>query len=148
MIHDALNQSAAYVSLHDRFQAAFDFLNQPSLATLPDGRHEIQGSALFAMVARTAGKAREAAKLEVHNAYIDIQLVLAGREGMGWRQRATCTVPVQTFDEDKDIQFFDDAPDSWITVGPGEFAIFLPEDAHAPLVADGDIHKVVVKIAV
>jgi beta-galactosidase beta subunit len=31
---------------------------------------------------------------------------------------------------------------------PGSFAIFFPEDAHAPLSSTGRVHKIVVKVAV
>ena len=39
-------------------------------------------------------------------------------------------------------------PDAWISTKNGSFAIFFPEDAHMPLISSGQIHKVVVKIAV
>ncbi|MDE2118816.1 MAG: YhcH/YjgK/YiaL family protein, partial [Betaproteobacteria bacterium] len=48
----------------------------------------------------------------------------------------------------KDIRFFHDAPASWIAVPPGTFCIFFPEDAHAPLVATGNIRKAIFKVAV
>ena len=43
---------------------------------------------------------------------------------------------------------FTDQPTAWTAVGPGEFAIFFPEDAHLPLISDGELHKVVVKVQV
>jgi beta-galactosidase beta subunit len=33
-------------------------------------------------------------------------------------------------------------------VGPGEFAIYFPEDAHLPLISDGELQKVVLKVPV
>ena len=39
-------------------------------------------------------------------------------------------------------------PASWIATPPGAFCIFFPEDAHAPLVSNGEIRKVILKIAV
>jgi YhcH/YjgK/YiaL family protein len=53
-----------------------------------------------------------------------------------------------SYDADKDIGFFKDQPDSWTPVPPGSFVIFFPQDAHAPLVSSGELHKVVLKIAV
>jgi biofilm protein TabA len=35
-----------------------------------------------------------------------------------------------------------------VATPPGTFAIFFPEDAHAPMAGEGLIHKVVVKVAV
>jgi YhcH/YjgK/YiaL family protein len=96
------------------------------------------------------GKTREAARLECHRKYIDIQLVLEGDEEMGWKPLADCLNPVSDYSAEKDIQFFHDAPASWVAVPPEHFTIFFPEDAHAPLVArqGGMIRKVIFKIAV
>ncbi|MGC8779540.1 MAG: YhcH/YjgK/YiaL family protein [Anaerolineae bacterium] len=33
-----------------------------------------------------------------------------------------------------------------MAVGPGEFAIFFPDDAHLPMISDGELHKVVMKV--
>ena len=88
------------------------------------------------------------AKLECHRKYIDIQLVLEGVDEMGWKPLADCSEPVADYSAEKDIRFFRDAPASWIATPPGAFCIFFPEDAHAPLVASGNIRKVIFKIAV
>jgi len=67
---------------------------------------------------------------------------------MGWKSRPLCETPDGDYDADKDVEFFADRPDAWTAVGAGAFAIFFPEDAHAPLVGTGELHKIVVKIAV
>jgi len=36
----------------------------------------------------------------------------------------------------------------WCPVPAGSFAVFFPEDAHAPMVSDGEVHKVILKVAV
>jgi YhcH/YjgK/YiaL family protein len=53
----------------------------------------------------------------------------------------------EPYDPQKDIAFFADRPDTWIHVPAGRFAIFFPEDAHAPLGGLGLLKKAVVKIA-
>ena len=50
--------------------------------------------------------------------------------------------------QDGFIGFFNDQPKSWTPVSAGSFVIFFPQDAHAPLVGGGEIHKAVLKIAV
>lgn len=104
---------------------------------------------------RTARDApRDDAKLECHRRYIDIQLVLAGVDEMGWRALAECVDPATAYDQTRDIRFFNDPAASWVAVAPGAFCLFFPEDAHAPLVSTqkgtsaARIRKVVVKIAV
>ena len=44
--------------------------------------------------------------------------------------------------------FFNDEPDSRTPVPAGSFVIFFTEDAHAPFISSGEIHKVIVKVAI
>ena len=126
MILDQLQNSALYLPLQRGFAEAFAFLNQPGLAQLPPGRHEIVGTQVYAMVAKAEGRPREAARLEGHRKYIDIQLVLSGVEEMGWRPHQT-DGPVQTpYDDTKDTEFYPGQPDAWITVNPGPVCHLLP----------------------
>ena len=88
------------------------------------------------------------AALEVHDRYIDIQIVLSGREGFGWKDRSRCAAPRGAMNTEKDVMFYDDEPSTYFTLGEGEIGIFFPQDAHAPLVGDGRVKKAVVKVKV
>ena len=46
---------------------------------------------------------------------------------------------------DKDISFYPGLAESYIPVKPGMFAIFFPQDAHAPGVSPDGVKKVIVK---
>lgn len=148
MILAPLSSAHRYYSLVSRLEQAFDFLRRPDLATLDDGRHEIDGEQMFAIMAREQGRSPEASPLEFHRRYIDIQYLIAGDEQIGWRPTAGCAHPTQPYDTSRDLGFFSDTPQVWCRLVPGQFAVFFPEDAHAPLASSGKIHKVVVKIAV
>jgi biofilm protein TabA len=148
VILDTLANAARYAAVHPRFAAAFDFLARPSTASLPDGRHEIDGDRLFVLVDRSAGRGREGATLETHRRYIDIQVTLEGLEEIGWAPLASLRPPRGAYDDAKDIAFFDDRPTTWVGVPPGHFVIFFPQDAHAPLAGRGQLRKAVVKVAV
>ena len=148
MILSTLSQSGRYSALHPLFPRAFDYIRNTDLFTLAPGRYPIVGDDLFAIVEQVPGRTREMAKLEAHRRYIDIQLVLDGIDEMGWKPLADCYNPVSDYSTEKDIQFFHDTPASWIATLPDAFCIFFPEDAHAPLVSTGSIHKVIFKIAV
>lgn len=147
MIFDILANADRYVSLHELFPRAFAFLRGTDLNALAPGRYPVQGEDLFAIVEAVSGRSREQAKLECHRKYIDIQFVLEGNDEMGWKPLNDCSEPLADYSAEKDIQFFRDAPVSWIATPPGAFCIFFPEDAHAPLVANGEIRKVILKIA-
>lgn len=148
MIFDTLANADRYTALHPLFARAFAYLRATDFAALSPGRYPVVGEQLFAIVEEAPGRSREAAKLECHRKYIDIQFVLEGLDTMGWRALDTCTDPVDDYSEAKDIRFFRDAAASWIPTPAGAYCIFFPQDAHAPLVSDGRIRKVILKIAV
>ena len=146
MIFSTFPQSSRYAELHPLFPRAFEYIRDTDLLSLAPGRYPIAGDDLFAIVEQMPGRSRAEAKLECHRKYIDIQLVLEGTDEMGWKPLADCGQPLSAYSDEKDIQFFEDAPASWISVPPGAFCIFFPEDAHAPLVGTGNIRKVIFKI--
>jgi biofilm protein TabA len=148
LIFDSKNSADRYAALHPLFPRAFDYIRNTDLFALAPGRYNIVGDDLIAIVERVPGKTREMARLEAHRRYIDIQLVLDGIDEMGWKPLADCYNPVSEHSVEKDFRFFHDAPASWIAVPPDAFCIFFPEDAHAPLVAEGEIRKVIFKVAV
>ncbi|MHC4567124.1 MAG: NanQ anomerase/TabA/YiaL family protein [Planctomycetota bacterium] len=147
IITNSLERAEDYYDMHPAFKRAFAFLRQGALGELPAGRHEIDGDRLFCMICKDHGRSRAEAKLEAHRKYIDIQYVIAGTDEMGSKPTADCTLVDADYDVEKDIEFFNDEPESWTKVRPGSFIIFLPETAHAPLVSSGEIRKAVLKIA-
>ena len=148
MIVDRLEHAERYCNLHPAFESAFAFLKQDNLANLAPGRYDIDGDRLFCMISKGPARPRAEAKLEAHRRYIDIQYVIDGAEEMGWKPAAGCAAVDTPYDAEKDIEFFTDEPEAWMPVPPGSFVIFFPQDAHAPLVGTGRIHKAVLKIAV
>ena len=148
MILDRLAGADRYAALHPAFKAAFEFLRRPEAAALPPGRVELDGPRLYVAVDHKEGRGRPAARLEAHRKYIDIQFTVAGDELIGWRPTADCARRAAPYDPARDIEFFADDPESWLSVPPGTFAIFFPEDAHAPLACEGAVRKVIVKVRV
>ena len=148
IIINKLEHAERYFSMHPAFEKAFAFLRQDGLAELPSGRQQIDGDSLFCIISKGPGRSRSEAKLEAHRKFIDIQYIIAGTDEMGFKPTADCKVIDTEYDADKDIMFFKDQPDNWTPVPAGSFVIFFPKDTHAPLVSSGEVHKVVLKIAV
>jgi len=146
MIVDKLVRAGHYETLHRGFAAAFEFLRRKDLADLSNGKHEIVDDLVYVLISREEGR-NGVGRLESHQRYIDVQYVVSGDERIGWRAIEGLK-PETDYETARDIQFFQDEPAFWFDVKPGEFAIFLPTDAHAPLAGRGAIHKAVVKVAV
>ncbi len=147
MILDIRDNAWRYTSLHKGFIQAFEFLARPDLARMTPGRYEIDGDSVYASISLDDGGEKEEGVLEVHEKYIDIQMVLDGFDDIGWAPRSACTLPLGEYDPAEDIRLYRDTPHAWLGLYPGFFAIFFPEDAHMPLISKGKIHKVVMKIA-
>jgi len=147
MILDTLKNAAKYAGLKDGMSEAFGFLDQRGLAELAEGKHEILGDRVFAIVSRENGRKVSDAELEGHRKYIDIQYIISGDESMGWAPREGLVNSTE-YDAEKDLEFFEGEPASIVCVPPGSFSVFLTTDAHLPLIGNGPIHKVIVKIAI
>lgn len=148
MILDALANAPRYAGMHPGFARAFAFLDATDMTALAPGRHHLDGDNLFVLVADNEGRGEDAARIEVHRRYIDIQYTIQGDELLGWMPLARCAQPDGVFDDTRDILFFADRPSTFVAVPAGSFAIFFPHDAHAPLAGRGRVKKAVIKVAV
>lgn len=147
MIIGNISDSERYNLLMPYLKEAFEFIRSKDLKDLNERRYEINGDQLYCIISRQMGKKQNEAKLEFHRKYIDIHYTISGSDTIGWKPVINCTSVEQEYDDKKDFGLYSDSSDSWITLLPGYFAVFFPEDAHAPLVSEGTIHKAVIKIA-
>ncbi len=150
MIIDTLSNSEKYNSIHPLFAKAFESIKSQVLATIEDGKFEIDGDSLRAIVSNKKGMTKEEsiAKFECHDKHIDIQLCIRGKEQFGWKPRSACTQQKGEYNPEKDVVFYKDAPDMFFQLTDNEFAIFFPEDVHAPMIGEREIKKLVVKVKI
>lgn len=147
MIVDSLNNRALYYGVSPRMQKAFEWIVSTDWTALEAGTHELDGKAIFANVMDVDLKRQPDAKLEIHDRYIDIQVLISGeKETFGWSERKDLKLPLGPFDAQKDIQFFDDVPQTCYTLRPGQFTVLLPDDGHAPMIGQGRVRKIIVKV--
>lgn len=111
---------------------------------LGDGVHGIE------QVYRT--RFRSEATYESHRAYIDVQAVIEGEEGIDVADIARLNV-IEPYTPEKDfIRYAPFAFGSWLRVGPGDIAILFPPDGHMPCLHPGKepvlVRKVVAKVPV
>jgi biofilm protein TabA len=157
MVIDVLRNCGRYASLHPEFAKAFHFLAHADWVELASGpvsperhsvRHAIDGDRMYVSIDHVEGRGRAGARLEAHRRHIDIQFTIEGREEIGWKPLADCAQPAGAFNDERDVGFFADSPDTWLSLPGGTFAIFFPDDAQAPLGGAGTVKKAIVKIAI
>ena len=149
MIVGQLKDWRTYAALAE-LKPAFEFLEQHAGAQgLADGRIDIEGDRMFALVQTYKPKPVKGSKFEAHRRYADVQYIAAGAEKIGCAPTAALKVEVP-YDPQKDIEFYAQ-PERYtpIAMPAGTFAVFYPEDAHMPccrLDSDARVRKIVVKV--
>jgi YhcH/YjgK/YiaL family protein len=149
MIFDILANADRYASVHPLFAECFAFLRKTDLAALPVGRQPLGSSGCTVIVGEAAPKTKESSRLEGHRAFIDIQVMVAGEELIGYVPRVRCAE--KSNDVANDFQELQGTAE-YLTLRPGCFAIYFPEDGHQPGIGTGaytgPIRKIVIKVPV
>ncbi len=148
MIIDSLENADLYCPINPLFRQAFDFVR--ALIKSPSGelgKVVLVERELVVMVNDSPLKRPEQARMEIHNAYIDIHIPLSAPERFGLKSRHRLNQPSEAFDEENDAQHFEDAPEYHVLVHPGEFLVVYPDDAHVGCLGNqGRIKKIIVKV--
>jgi len=147
MIIDSIKNHTLY-PYGDLWAKAFDFL-RTATPELEDGKVILDGDDLFAGIDCYATKARADAKLETHQHYVDIQVLLSGTECLDIFPKRDLTVS-EPYDAERDVEFYE-VPETApirVTLTPGQFIVFFPEDAHMPCLNASDTSKPVQKVVI
>lgn len=151
MILDTLDRAYFYSACCDPLAEAVAALRTLN-ADAPEGRTELAGGA-YIVLSRYATKlpAEHTAGYEAHRAFIDVQIVLAGRECIEVADTDSL-VPREAYDADRDVAFYDPPEQSTsVLLRPGQFVVLFPGDAHRPGLAldePADVVKAVAKLPV
>ena len=108
MILSEFQNKDRYINLHPLFEKGFTFLEKENLSQLPEGKLEIDGDDLFAIISKPGTSAEEIPKLEAHKKYIDIHYIIAGTELFGWKDLNDCKGVEGEFDFVKDYVLYND----------------------------------------
>lgn len=128
---------------------AIDEVKRRVTDQMPVGRYDIDGDQLFFLVSEDMSERRELRQAEFHQRYLDIQIVLQGREGMVFSCQPAGK-PETDWLADKDIAFLPEgSQEKMVVLEEGDFVVFWPGEVHKPLCAVGEparLRKVVVKM--
>jgi len=149
MIFDILDNFNNYVPLSSRFNDLSQFLARKDLERLEIGKHTIADQGAFALISEYATKLESECYIECHKKYIDIQMVLSGRESIGFCKKSDCQE--FPYDPEKDFQKLIGEL-NFVSMIPGNFAVFFPDDGHMPGLRVGSlpehVKKIVLKVPV
>lgn len=146
MILSTLKDSARVEYLHPSFKEVFDFFKNNNVEALLEKRIVLDGDNLFINNDTVKGLKKENQILEIHRKYIDIHYLISGSETIGWSPLDCISKIKVPYQEDKDFAFYLDIPQCYVTLKPGDIFIAYPEDAHGPIIGEGEIHKLIAKI--
>ena len=146
MITDRIEYLETYKSI-PALEQVTDFIKSHDLTALPEGRYDIAGDKLFLNIQVYETKDPAKARLEAHDRYIDLQLMIEGEEIIGYAPRAGLSDPTEIQPEN-DISFYDAAFDGYL-LKKSMFGVYFPQDAHAPCISSDKtrlVKKAVFKI--
>ena len=147
MIYTKLKYIQDYKGINTNLDKAIDFILNTDLKTLTKGRNEVDGDKVFINRFDYQTMPIEEAAFEAHEKYLDIHLLISGRERIAISDMADMTV------KSKDI--INDGIDceghieQLINMKPGDVLVAFPHDAHmvkVELLGTCTVEKAVVKV--
>lgn len=146
MIVSNLQNSERIESLHPLFKQLFDYVKTHDLLHTECGRIELAGDDLFINNVNPTCVSASDQVLEVHRDYIDVHILLEGKERIGWKAIEDVTDLKQAYQKEGDCALYSDTPTSFVDLLPEQFLIVFPEDPHAPVIGEGKIRKLIGKV--
>jgi len=150
MIYDQLANLKNYAGLApEAWNLMADFLAKWTPET-ELGRHILVKDQVFADVLNYSTKKLADCKVEVHAKYVDIQVILSGKEGIFCMPTEGLPV-LEAMDVEKDRGFFAfvSGKETRLTMQDGTFAVFMPGEGHLTGLNETPttIRKIVFKVA-
>jgi biofilm protein TabA len=144
---DKVEFARQYNANKDLWDAAFAYLKNTNLQTLPVGKYTIVPDKVTVSVTEDSTKNFEKTNWESHRKMVDIQYIVRGEEKMGVAPVSTAKV-IRPYDEKRDAANYEVEGKYYVST-PDKFFIFFPTDAHRPNITTGGNKpdkKIVIKV--
>ncbi len=148
MIYDKVENMSLYFDRLPGFEKVESEYQKFIANPFNEGRIDIDGDNLWCNVASYTVDPSNPLKYEAHKEYADVQVMVDGEEVFGWANTKECNI-TEDFKEGCDIAFMDAPNGQFFELRKGYFAVFFPEDAHAPCRKSENAdtaHKLVFKV--
>ena len=149
MIIDRIENAKQYQGLSLRLKKALRYISKTDFTQLENGTYDVVKDEIFAIVNRFETIDAKLEKPEVHRKYIDVQYVFEGEETLGFAIKHSQPI-YKEYNKEEDYELYDAELD-YVKFNKGMFAIFFPNDLHAPSVHLNKVtsaSKVVVKVLI
>ncbi len=150
MIFDRLEHYKTYSAISENLKKGFEWLVDTYTPETPEGKYEIDGDEVYAIVTSYKTKPYSEGEFESHKKYLDIQFIPKGEEVICITGLENLTSKTD-FDYEKDIVFYTGDGEPFL-LPEGYFMVLFPQDGHKPGIMTGNerlpVKKVVVKVAI
>lgn len=152
MIVDHISNLALYQTMNKNIDSVIDFIKNNDLLKLPSGKTVINES-VYVLRESYDPRPLESCYFEGHKKYLDIQLVLSGKEAIGYHYKDSSSDIVVTdhYDDVKDVEKYQINHFTEVILTKGMFAYVEPRDLHMPKLKVKDsefVEKIVFKVKV
>lgn len=148
MIIGKLKDLKRYLGLSKEIDEAINYTVNNDLLALELGRYELND---YLVVNRQQYVGKTDPFAESHKKYLDLQIVLKGKEKMGYADISNPNLEVmEEYNEEIDLAKYYVNDECFYLMSEASFALIFPEDVHRPgmKVDEEIIEKVVIKIKV
>lgn len=146
---DRIENWSQYKNISEGIAVALEYLKNTNFKNKTDGKHELHGKEMFALINSYTTVDPGKAKWESHKKYIDVHYIIEGTEEVGISSPDKLKI-IEEYNDEKDcIKYSGNG--NIFTASAGDFFIFFPEDSHKPGIhtsAPSFVKKAVVKVKV
>ena len=147
MIFNNLDNISIINELDKNILRALDYAISNNLIDYKKGTHDIDGKDMFFNRVSYGTKEDSKGFWEGHRDYIDIHVILDGKERINYN--LSNNLKRLNYDKEGDFASFEGRSKQSLILEKGDFAIFYPEDIHMTgLIVDGSekVEKVIFKV--
>lgn len=144
MIYDRIDRLKLYSFLSPLISDLDLFISRNDLTALDSGEHKISGEDLFVRVMEYETVTGDASVYECHRDYLDLHLILEGHEGIACLVDDNLPVS-REYSKENDTVLFEGNAGKKQHLGPGDFLLLFPHEAHAPSLAISSVPEKVRK---
>lgn len=148
MIQGTIRDFERYQLLSPALKLAAEFIRGTDWKEKSYGRYDVPGCDAYINFSENV-HIDDNTVFEAHRRYADLQFIADGDEKMRWADIDKLKLETE-YDETRDCCFLRGEAGGEVYLQKGEWVLFFPEDAHAPMIrfASGRSLKIVAKIPI